>query len=69
MILSDWSSCPSCKLPCNYTEMKRQLEFEPVCPICESAVNAMSITIAADPESEFKALSELMKDSGPTEED
>ena len=49
--------------------MKRQLEFEPVCPICESAVNAMSITIAADPESEFKALSELMKDSGPTEED
>ena len=29
----------------------------------------MQVTIAADPEAEFRALSDLMKDSGPTEDE
>lgn len=33
--------------------------------MCEQNVPAMSITLASDPEAEFKALTTLMKDSGP----
>jgi hypothetical protein len=35
--------------------------------MCEQNVPAMSITLASDPEAEFKALTALMKDSGPNE--
>ena len=67
MVLKEWSSCPQCKLPANYSDFKRLLEFEPVCPMCEQNVPAMSITLASDPEAEFKALTSLMKDSGPVD--
>ena len=65
MVLSDWSQCPNCKMCCNFTEMKRVLEAEPLCPMCNQTVPSMNITIADDPHSEFKALMDLMKDSGP----
>lgn len=32
--------------------------------MCDKNVDPMTITIATDPESEFKALMELMRDSG-----
>jgi hypothetical protein len=50
---------------CNYTDMKRILEADPVCPICDKPVAPMSVTISSNAEVEFKALVELMKDSGP----
>lgn len=64
-MLSEWSSCPSCKMPGNYKDLKKVLEAEPVCPMCEQSVPPMTITLASDPEVEFKALTALMKDSGP----
>ena len=33
--------------------------------MCEQNVPPMSITLASDPEAEFKALTALMKESGP----
>ena len=65
MVISEWSCCPICKMPCNFTEMKKVLENEPVCPMCEAPVSPMQIKLADDPEAEFKALANLMKD--PTE--
>jgi WD repeat-containing protein 19 len=67
MVLKEWSCCPACKMSANYQELKRVLEAEPVCPMCEQNVPPMSITLASDPEAEFKALTSLMKDSGPQE--
>jgi hypothetical protein len=67
MTIKEWSSCPACKLPAIYSDFKRLLENEPVCPMCEQNVPAMSITLASDPEAEFKALTALMKDSGPND--
>jgi hypothetical protein len=49
--------------------MKRSLEFEPVCPMCEKAVNPMAISVATDQEAEFRALADLMKDSDPVNEE
>ena len=69
MTLKEWSSCPLCKLPAVYSDLKRSLESEPTCPMCEQNVPAMSITLASDPEAEFKALTALMKESGPTDDD
>lgn len=68
MIVSDWSQCPECKMACIYTEMRKMLEKDPVCPMCEKNVTPMSVTISQDPEAEFKALASLMKDSGNQEE-
>lgn len=67
MLIKEWSCCPSCKMPANYSELKRVLENEPVCPMCEQNVSPMSITLASDPEGEFKALTALMKESGPSD--
>ena len=52
-------------MSCNFSEMKRVLEAEPICPMCNSSVPPMNITISNDPQSEFRALTDLMKDSGP----
>lgn len=56
-------------MPCNYTEMKRLLEQEPVCPMCSQEVMPIQVKIVDDAEAEFKELMQLMKDSTePTEE-
>jgi len=52
-------------MPAIYSDLKRLLENEPQCPMCEQNVPPMTITLASDPEAEFKALTSLMKDSGP----
>jgi hypothetical protein len=49
--------------------MKRILEAEPVCPICDKQVAPMSVTISNNAEGEFKSLVELMKDSGPQDDE
>jgi len=54
MTLKEWSSCPSCKLPAIYSDFKKLLEADPVCPMCEQNVPPMSIALASDPEGEFK---------------
>jgi WD repeat-containing protein 19 len=69
MVLTEWSSCPQCQMVCNYSEMKRVLEADPVCPICDKQVMPMSVTISSNAEQEFKSLVELMKDSGPSAEE
>lgn len=69
MILNEWSSCPSCKMCCNLTDMKKVLEAEPICPMCENNVPPMSVRIADDPPAEFKALVALMKDPTATNEE
>lgn len=56
-------------MPCNYTEMRRILEADQSCPMCAKQLDPNSITIAADPEAEFKALVELMRDSNPIKEE
>ena len=69
MIISEWSSCPSCKMCANHSELKRVLEAEPICPMCEQNVPPMSVRIADDAQAEFKALVALMKDPTATEEE
>ena len=54
MILQDFSKCPSCFLPCNYSEMKRVLEAEPVSPMCGSEVMPMQLKISEDAEGELR---------------
>ena len=68
MVLQEWSSCPSCKLPANYSNFKRLLEADPTCPMCEANVQAIQVSLASDPEAEFKALTSLMKESGPNDD-
>jgi heme/copper-type cytochrome/quinol oxidase subunit 2 len=55
-------------MPANYTELKRFLESDPTCPMCETSVSAMNITLSSVPEEEFKALTALMKDSSADDE-
>ena len=69
MILQDYSKCPSCLMPCNYTEMKRLIESEPVCPMCSAEVLPMQLKISEDAQQEFKELMGLMKDSTEPEPD
>ena len=69
MVVSDWSSCPQCKMVANFTDLKRILEHEPTCPMCESNVPPMSIKISDDPQAEFKSLINLMKDSTGNQEE
>lgn len=69
MILSDWTSCPHCKMCANFSDFKRVLEASPECPMCEAHVPPMSIKISDDPQSEFKALVTLMKDPTETKEE
>jgi len=69
MVLQDWSSDPPSKMPANYQELKKMLEFEALSPICDKPVNPMQVTIANDCEAEFKALADLMKDSSPDADD
>ena len=69
MTLSDWSHCPACKMCANYTDFKKVLEADPVCPMCETAVPPMTVKISEDPATEFKALMALMKEpAGPEDE-
>ena len=63
LLLKDYSKCPNCQMPCNYTEMKRLLEHEPVCPMCSQEVMPIQVKIVDDAEAEFKELMQLMKDS------
>lgn len=61
MVVSEWCSCPHCKMSANYSEFKRVLENEGTCPMCEEPVQPMQVKIADNPEAEFKALAALMK--------
>ena len=65
MIISEWSSCPCCKMVANYSDFKRVLESEPLCPMCEESVMPMAVKLSDTAEADFKALANLMKD--PTE--
>lgn len=56
LLLKDYSKCPNCQMPCNYTEMKRLLEQEPVCPMCSQEVMPIQVKIVDDAEAEFKEL-------------
>lgn len=62
MTMSEWSTCPSCKMCANYSDFKRVLEADPVCPMCEAQVPPMSVKISDDAAGEFKALAALMKE-------
>jgi WD repeat-containing protein 19 len=35
MVVSEWSSCPTCKMCGIYSELKKVLEADPTCPMCE----------------------------------
>lgn len=69
MVVSEWSSCPSCKMVANYQDFKRVLESEPTCPMCEEPVPPMTIKISDNAEGDFKALAALMKDPTEKKED
>lgn len=69
MVLSDWSSCPACKMCANYSDFKKVLEADPVCPMCEAQVPPMTVKIADDAAAEFKALVALMKDPTDNKEE
>jgi hypothetical protein len=69
MVLADWSSCPSCKMCANYSALKKVLESDPVCPMCEANVPPMTVKIAEDASAEFKALINLMKDPTDNKEE
>jgi len=69
LVLQDFSKCPNCKMPCNYTEMKRILETEPACPMCSAEIMPIQVKISENAEQEFKELMALMKDSTEPEPD
>ena len=70
MIISEWSHCPACKMCGIYSELKRVLENEASCPMCESNVHPMMVKLSDDALGDFKALVNLMKDpSGADEEE
>lgn len=69
MILSEWSSCPSCKMCAIYSEFKKVIESEQLCPMCETHVPPMQIKISEDPQLEFKTLINLMKDPTDSKKD
>lgn len=53
----------------NFSEIKRVLENEASCPMCESNVHPMMVKISEDPHADFKALVQLMKDPTAQEEE
>lgn len=63
IVMKDLSKCPRCDMACNYTDMKRLLENEPICPTTGIEVNPIELKLADDPQKEFKELMDLMKDS------
>jgi len=69
MTLQSWSQCPECKLPCRYESMRKVLENDPTCPMCNKVVPPDNLRISSDPEADFKTLTALMKDSGPEQDD
>ena len=69
MILNEWASCPSCKMCANFSDFKKVLENDPVCPMCDQHVPPMSVKISEDSQGDFKALVALMKDPTATEGD
>ena len=69
MELKEWSECPSCKMCANYTDFKKVLEAEPICPMCEQQVHPMSVKLSEDATADFKALVNLMKDPPGEDED
>ena len=69
VLINDYSKCPNCLMPANYTEMKRVLEGEPVCPMCAAEVMPIQVKISDNAEGEFKDLMNLMKDSTDPEGD
>ena len=70
MVIEDYSKSPGCGLPANYSELKRVLEAEPVCPMCATEVMPIQVKVSDDARAEFKELMALMKDSAdaPDEE-
>jgi WD repeat-containing protein 19 len=69
MTLSDWSQCPSCKMCANYSDLKRVLEHEAVCPMCDQQVQPMMVKISDDVSKDFKTLVGLMKDANGEEDE
>lgn len=69
MILNEWSVCPACKMCANYSEFKKVLENEQVCPMCDQHVPPMQVKICEDPAAEFKTLINLMKDPTDSKKD
>lgn len=69
MILSEWSACPACKMCAIYSEFKKVLETDQICPMCEAHVPPMTVKISEDPASEFKNLIALMKDPTDTKKE
>lgn len=53
----------------NYTDFKKVLEAEPICPMCEAEVPPMSVKISDDPATDFKNLVNLFKDPTAKEEE
>jgi len=69
MILAEWSTCPSCKMCGIYTELKKVLEADPTCPMCEQPVPPMNVKISDNCEGDFKGLVALMKDPTDTKDE
>jgi len=68
MLLSDWTCCPACKMCANYTQFKKVLEADPICPMCGTNVPPMSVKLSDDSTKDFKALVALMKDQNTEDE-
>ena len=50
MTIYEWSNCPLCKMPAQYSSFKKMLEQDSTCPMCEGQVPAMNLTLSNDPE-------------------
>jgi hypothetical protein len=53
----------------NYSQLKRVLEAEPICPMCEASVPPMSVKLSDDSTADFKALVALMKEQVAEDEE
>ena len=56
-------------MPANYSEMKRVLEAEPICPMCSTEVMPIQVKVSDDAQAEYKELLSLMKDSTDVPDD
>lgn len=50
MVADDWTQCPTCQFPALHSEFLKLLKDEPKCPLCEAAVNPMTLIKIANPD-------------------
>jgi hypothetical protein len=65
MLVDDWTQCPSCRFPCNYTPFVEQVRAGSACAMCAQTPQLAAVT-TMEPEQARKV---LRKGGGDTDGD